>query len=124
MKMCSAHWQTCRQAIDAVGLGGLVTQGGDALLERVVGPELEGAPLTQRFDPLWSINSHWWGVALECGGLSIMETPEDGRNDGHYCPLCEMAAHYPDFIVDVEVGKVADDMAAWARTEKLIPALS
>lgn len=121
MKMCADHWATCRKAIKDRGLDGLVARDGRQVMDDAVA-DLSGEPDldNSRFDPLMSMNWHWSGVALKAGGLSMMaEGP--ASNDGHFCPLCEMASHYPDFDPEDEVSKVADQMLAWAREQSLVP---
>ena len=124
MRICKDHWQTCRDAIEAAGLSSLVNKNPEGAHEHMMA-ELEGTPPEKNFDPLMSMNWHWSGIALKAGGLSMMGRTPDGSNEGHYCPLCELASHYLDtFKVADEVKTVADQMAVWARSQSLIPALS
>lgn len=124
MRICRDHWALCRQTIDEKGLGSLVARDAKTAVDDAVA-DLNGEPdpKHERFDPLMSMNWHWCGVALRAGGLAVMgKGPEE--NDGHFCPLCELASHWPDFSPQQAVSGVADEMVAWARTEGLIPAVA
>lgn len=123
MKICHDHWGICRDAVRDAGLDGLGSRDGEEAIERFTA-ELQEVSPEKNFDPLMSMNSHWWSVALKCGGLAMMGETPDGSNDGHFCPLCELDSHYKEFDVLVEVRSVADQMAKYARAEKLIPQLS
>lgn len=124
MRICKDHWALCRQAIEDRGLSSLVARDGKEACDNAVA-DLEGEPdpKNERFDPLMSMNWHWYAVALQAGGLAMMgEGPAE--NDGHLCPLCELDVHYADFNPAERVNDVADQMAAWARGEGLIPGVS
>lgn len=124
MRMCKDHWDVCRQAVENKGLGQLVARDGVEACDNAVA-DLKGEPdpKHERFDPLMSMNWHWSSVALKAGGLAMMGKGPD-ENEGHFCPLCELAAHWPDFNPQTSVNDVADQMATWARSEGLIPALA
>lgn len=121
MKMCKLHWETCRDAIRERGMYDLVLKSGEAALENIE-KELKGD--TAHFDPLMAMNNHWWGAALQAGGLYLMGEAPDGSNEGHYCPLCEFEKHSEGFVAEEAVGAIADQMADHARKEGLIPAVS
>lgn len=123
MRICKEHWQMCRDAIDERGMAGLVARDSKEALENI-SEELKGGKAP--FDPLMSMNWHWSNGALRHGGLYMMSVDAEANptNEGHYCPVCEFAKHYSDFDPKQEIGKVADQMAAHARTEGLIPAVS
>lgn len=123
MRICLPHWQVCRDAVSEAGLDGLVSSDGGEVVERV-SREFRGEEDAKDFDPLMAMNSHWWSVALEHGGLAMMGEAPDGSNEGHFCPLCELASHYKDFDPKTEVNSVASQMATYARSENLIPRLS
>lgn len=99
----------------------LVAADGEEAAERTV-DELEGRPA--KFDPLMSMNWHWTGNAMRCGGLYLMAQNETGENDGHYCPVCEFVKHSEGFDAKREIEAVADQMAAHCRAEGLIPKIS
>lgn len=122
MRICTKHWDVCKAAVDKHGLSSLVSNSGREACDKMMA-EMQGAPTKQNFDPLLSMNNHWWSVALQCGGLYLMGQNEDGSNDGHYCPLCELESHYKEFKAEAEVDMVADQMSKWARKEGLLPAL-
>lgn len=124
MRICKDHWALCRQAIEDRGLSSLVARNGkEACYNAVADIEGEPDPKNERFDPLMSMNWHWSSVALQAGGLAMMgEGPAE--NDGNLCPLCELDVHYADFNPAERVNDVADQMAAWARSEGLIPSVS
>jgi hypothetical protein len=120
MKMCQKHWDLCRAAIDSHGLAPLVAANGQEACNKMMA-EMEGAPTRENFDPLLSMNNHWWATALQCGGLYLMGQNQDGSNDGHYCPLCELDSHYKEFVPEAEVNMVADQMLEWVKKEGLLP---
>src|SRR5690348_12627614 len=113
MRICREHWKMMRDAVETRGLSGLVAKDGKQAVDDMVS-ELRGEPDAkhERFDPLMSMNWHWSGVAMEAGGLAIMGKGPDS-NDGHFCPICELAAHYSDFKPEVSIGNVADQMREW-----------
>jgi hypothetical protein len=117
MKVCTSHWKLMRDTIEDRGMGGLVLKSGEALGENIE-KELNGEKA--HFDPLMSMNTHWWSVALQNGGLYLMGTPEDGANEGHYCPLCEFEKHSEGFVAVEAVGSIADQMRDYAIAENLI----
>lgn len=123
MKICQTHWALCRTAVDERGLGGLVASDGREAVERLK-DEMQGAAARDTFDPLMSLNTHYTGEALRCGGLYLMGRNETGENDGHYCPICEFEAHSDSFDAAEAIGEIADQMAEWARSEGLVPPIS
>lgn len=86
--------------------------------------EIEGDDLKRTFDPLLSLNNHFTGDALRCGGLYLMDQNESGENDGHYCPICEFVKHSPGFDAKASIDGIADQMATWAREQNLLPRVS
>lgn len=121
MRICKQHWAEMREAIEARGMSGLIAKDGkQAVDDTVADLNKEPDPKNERFDPLMSMNWHWGSIALKAGGLGMMgEGPES--NDGHFCPICELASHYDDFKPKAEIAEVADQMLDWARTEGLVP---
>lgn len=121
MRMCKPHWAMMREAVEARGMSGLIAKDGkQAIDDAVADINREPDPKHERFDPLMSMNWHWSGIALKAGGLGMMgQGPES--NDGHYCPICELASHYDDFKPEAEIGNVADQMLDFARGEGLVP---
>lgn len=122
MRICKPHWDVCKAAIEKAGLSSLISEDTPKKqIEEAVAVS-EGKPSEKPpFDPLMSMNNHWWSVSLEAGGLAMMgHNPAEG-SDGHFCPLCELAAHYKEFIVEKQVASIADQMAQYARDQKLIP---
>ncbi len=100
MQICKPHWDMMRKSIDERGMSGLVAKS---------------------VDPLMSQNWHWTNEALRCGGLYVMTLKEDGT---HYCPLCEFEAHAEGFVAQEAIDSVSDQMAAWCRSEGLLPKVS
>ncbi len=84
MKICSTHWTQCRAAIDKRGIGHLV--GNQESAVNRIKEELADSQTKKSYDPLLSLGFMLYGRALECGGLYLMTTKEDGSE---YCPLCE-----------------------------------
>ncbi len=123
MKICRDHWSMCRQAIEDRGMSGLVARDGEQAHENIV-EELQGG--SPPFDPLMSMNWHWTNEALRCGGLYLMAVDAEANpaNDGHYCPICEFVKHLEGFDAPASIGTIADQMAAHARSEGLIPSVS
>lgn len=101
----------------------LVSRDGKDATEKMVS-ELQGGDAKTTFDPLLSLNSHFSAEALRCGGLYIMGQNDTGENDGHICPVCEFVKHAKGFDAKEAIGNIADQMAEWARSEGMIPALS
>lgn len=120
MKMCQKHWDMCRKAIDDNGLTPLVPTDAETAFEKMIAP-LEGTKPEDAFDPLMSMNWHYSNIALENGGLYLMTQTEDGSNDGHYCPMCEIEKHTTGFSCEESTDSVAKQMATWAREKELLP---
>lgn len=118
MRFCQLHWDMCREAISQRGMEGLIAKSGEQAVKNAMA-ELEGEK--PPFDPLMSMNWHWYSAALKNGGLYLMEQDPSGANEGHYCPLCEFTKHAKGFDGKTEIEKVADQMAAWCREQGLIP---
>ncbi len=94
MKFCQPHWDELKAAVIAHGVGDLISSDGAEAVSRMT-DELKGkAPTLERYDPLLTAHGMITNRAMECGGLYLLmtQTP-DGRNDGHWCPLCEVDAH-------------------------------
>jgi hypothetical protein len=53
-----------------------------------------------------------------------MMAPEDGSNDGHFCPLCEYEKHSPGFVASEAIDLVSGQMADYCRSEGLISQIS
>lgn len=123
MRICKPHWQVRRDAVESRGMMSLVSADGEEALDRTV-DELKGGDTKKNFDPLMSMHWHFTNLALEYGGLYLMGTPEDGSNDGNFCPFCEFEKHNKEFIPKEQIEKVADEMRAWCLEEKLIPAIA
>ncbi len=121
MRICKEHWQMMRDAVAVRGMDALVAADGEEAMQSVV-IELRGGKA--KFDPLMSLNWHFTGEAMRCGGLYLMGQNETGENDGHYCPICEFAKHSKGFEAKEAIGNIADQMAVHCRAEGLIPQLS
>ncbi|TAN09876.1 MAG: hypothetical protein EPN45_07230 [Rhizobiaceae bacterium] len=123
MRICKDHWSMCRAAIEERGMSGLVARDGKEATDNAM-EELQGG--NPPFDPLMSMNWHWSGEAMRCGGLYLMAVdPENNPdNEGHYCPICEFAKHSEGFEAKVAIDMIADQMADYARAEGLIPQVS
>lgn len=121
MKMCMPHWEMCREAVTDRGMYGLVLKSGKAAVDNIV-EELQGGE--PAFDPLMSLNNHFWGEALRCGGLYLMGQNETGENGGHYCPICELEKNSRAYIAKEAIGSIADQMRDHAIKQKMIPEAS
>ena len=99
---------------------GLVAKSGVELVEKVKG-EFDGENTKATFDPLMSINYHFTGEALRCGGVYLMGQDPSGANEGHYCPVCEFEKNSKGFEAEKSINSVADQMLEWCRTEGLLP---
>lgn len=129
MKICKAHWQMMRDAVDARGMMGLVAKSGDAAMEDQV-QQLEEAQATgsvseqttrDTFDPLMSMHWHWMNGALRNGGLYLMgQNDAPDAEDRHYCPVCEYAKNVRDFSAEKEIGSVADQMREYCVEQELL----
>ena len=119
MRICKPHWDMCRAAIDVHGLSSLVSKSGEEAAERLVA-EANGDKSAENFDPLMSMNNHFMGQALQCGGLYLMSQNESGENEGYYCPLCEFEKHNKDWNSQDKINETATAMAEYARDEGLI----
>ena len=119
MRICKEHWQMCRDAIDELGMGHLGAKSGKVALDNIV-DELQTGE-TPPFDPLMSMNNHWWSEALQSGGLYLMGQPEDGSNEGHYCPVCEFSKHQKGFDARSTIHNIASQMQAYCYDEGIIP---
>ncbi len=115
---CQPHWDALRAAVEARGLGGLVSRGGEAAAAQMA-DELTLGTVGDRegFDPLlrsWSMIS---GQALEMGaGLAE-------------CPLCYVETHHntctqPDCLKptpDDWIAGCVDGVRAYAQEIGLVP---
>ena len=120
MKMCSKHWEVCKEAVKSRGMWDLVARNGEEAAENLM-TEAQGGKAP--FDPLMSMNNHWWGNALQNGGLYLMnlDLAANPENEGHYCPLCEYEKHSKGFDAKAAVEQVADQMLQYCRSERLVP---
>lgn len=132
MKICKDHWQMMRDAVESHGMMDLVAKSGEAAVDDQA-RQLEEAQRTgsvseqttkETFDPLMSMHWHWMNGALANGGLYLMGSPEDGSNEGHYCPVCEFAKHTENFDAKARIESVAAQMRVYCIEQKLIPATS
>ncbi|MHC1598881.1 MAG: hypothetical protein ACXQT0_04805 [Candidatus Methanofastidiosia archaeon] len=82
IKMCQKHWAKCKKAVEAKGLGHLISDSGKDLADKMMDVENK-----RDYDPLFALIIVITGHALECGGLSLMLDEEE------YCPLCESIEH-------------------------------
>jgi len=117
MKICQPHWDALRKAIDDRGLSGLVAGDGHKAHAAMV-REIEGRSEPGDWDPLmaanWSIHSR----ALECGGLYLLASDENGRQ---YCPLCEAEKHGGAGCAQEWIDGCSNAMLEHARENHLIP---
>lgn len=124
MKFCMKHWNECREAVEAHGLSGLVSKSGEELAKIIS----NGSETPQNFDPLFSMNNHFFGIAIKVGGLYMLEVDPTNEalkaNEGHRCPACEPETHAPGYVFKNEAMKVAKQMADWCRENKMIPAVN
>lgn len=107
MKICPDHWAIMRQAIETRGLMGLVAKDGAQAADNMV-TELKGGE--PPFDPLMSLNMHFWNEGLRCGGLYMMGQDEHGNE---ICPVCEFVKHAKDFDAQKSIDGIADQIRAY-----------
>ena len=127
MRICKAHWDTCRAAIDERGMSGLVAKDGKQAVEDALADfNGEPDPKNERFDPLMSMHWHWTNEALRAGGLYLTAVDAEARpeNEGHFCPICEFEKHARDFDAPRHIGIIADQMLEHAREKGLVPLVS
>lgn len=120
MKICQAHWNMIRESVKSHGMDQLGPKSGEAAAENLTA-ELQGEPT--QFDPNMSHHWHWSQLSLKYGGLYMMDMDlaANPNNEGHRCPICEIAAHYADWDPQAEVNKVSQQMQAWCMESGLIP---
>jgi hypothetical protein len=106
MKICTEHWNMMRTAITKVGIEHLISKSNESLKEKIIS-EAKGEKET--FDPLYSMNNHYWSMGIESGGLYILEDSGAPENDGQYCPLCE-AEKYTNFNSQKDINRVAEEI--------------
>ncbi len=123
MRMCPNHWQMFKDIIEKFGMTGLISSSTEELCERIEDIK-ENGEQPANFDPLSELNIYWTMHALQIGGAYLAGQPEDGSNDGHYCPLCEWKKNAANFDPYQATEIVVSDMAAYARKNKLIAGLS
>jgi hypothetical protein len=124
MKICQTHWDQCRAAIDKHGMADLVAKDGEQAMGALQRTLQTGTEAKSDFDPLMSMHWHWMNTALRAGGLYLMGAdPEPNNNDGHYCPMCEYGKHSGHKAEDA-IEDIAQQIAAWCRSEGLIPKVS
>jgi hypothetical protein len=126
MRTCKDHWQLMRDAVDARGMSSLVAKDGQTAMANELA-QLEAAQAgdpephkAAPLDPLMSLHWHFANEALRCGGLYLMGQNDDGKNDGHFCPVCEFEKHAEGFVAKEAIGSVADQIADHCRAEGLI----
>jgi hypothetical protein len=95
MKICDAHWQELRQAIDNRGLTRIIAKDGEHAAKNMAA-QLQGGDTKDNYDPLMSAVYAIWGNAIEAFGLDIM------RPDAP-CPLCVLDQHIKE-CTDEECG--------------------
>lgn len=118
MKVCEPHWAMFRAAIDKFGMTALVpSTANDAVVRQSHGGVAD-------WDPLMAMFTHYMQNAIQEGGLYLLSQDPSGTNDGHYCPVCEYVKYAEDFDANRDIEKIAGQMAEWARSQGLLPALS
>lgn len=111
MKMCQAHWDALRAAIEERGLMKFVARSGQAVTEKIKG-QLVGQADKETFEPLMAANMAIWSNALERGGLYLLQ--------GDYCPICESEKH-GSHPAEWWINHAADDQLEKARNLGLLP---
>lgn len=118
MKICAAHWQQLRDALDARGLTHLISKDGEALTE-IVMDELNGVPKQERgYDPLYDANMMIWSRALQMGGLYLMTQKADGSE---YCPLCEVEVHLGEGMATEWINGCTEAIRKHCQEQGLVP---
>lgn len=121
MKFCAPHWRQMRATLETHGLSGIGAKTAGECLENIE-VELKGGKTD--FDPLMSMHWHYMNAAIANGGLYLMKQDPSGKNEGHYCPLCEFEARAPGFETQADLDNTASLMAAHARELGLLPRVS
>lgn len=111
MRICLAHWDRLKKAIDDRGLGHLVGTSHDA--HRKIVTELEGRGAENDLDPLLVCNNMIWAEGLKVCGLELMSPKEDGSER---CPICEVMRH----ILDEWINGPADAVLKDAQEKGLV----
>ena len=119
MKICSDHWNMIRSSVISHGLDHLGAKSGEQAIQDIK-KELDGTTTTDDFDPNMSHHWHWTNNAISNGGLYLMGQNKDGSNDGQYCPVCELAKHYKDFVPQTEIDKVSSQMLSFCKEKGLV----
>jgi hypothetical protein len=107
MKMCMPHWEELKAAIDAAGMGHLVSKDEATALASL-------DPANNAFDPLMSCTMSLYNSAIREGGMYLMFAKEDGTE---YCPCCEAALNdAPNWVA-----QIVEDCLTHAREQGLVP---
>ena len=85
MKICDAHWQDLKKAIDDRGLTRFIAKDGEAAA-KAMASQIQGGDEKESYDPLMGANFAIWGNALEVWGPGMMQ-------EGAPCPLCLLDKH-------------------------------
>lgn len=115
-----------RDTVDELGLSGLVAKSGEAAMEDVVrqieehqhSGDVSEETIKATFDPLMSMNNHYWSMGIQCGGIYMMGVDASGNE---YCPLCEADMHMSGFSSEADIKRIGNDMLTWCREQKLVP---
>ena len=124
MRICQAHWDELKQALEERGLMKLVCGSGEKAT-RVLMAQAQGDTSNNAYDPLLAANFAIWNNALECFGLGLMATDAP-------CPLCHLDECAKNGCGDPNCKKVhssggdwiryaADEQLENARERKLVP---
>ena len=126
MRMCEDHWAQLRAEVNKIGLGSLISEGGEEATKKMVAGLTEG-PSIDNFDPLLqahnAIMSNVMHLCSANGGqASVMELMSVRPDGGEWCPLCYInQQHYEacedphcDFTFDNWIGHaVAEQLQLW-----------
>lgn len=94
MQICKEHMERLRKAVEDKGVGHLISDEFDVILNRIR-EEFLGNPPRDSYDPLThAIYTLMSNALLYGGGYLLMQQP-----DGSYlCPCCEVNHHIPEGI--------------------------
>ena len=121
MRMCEDHWQKLRDAVDATGLGTLVSEGGqEAMMKMVAG--LQEGPSIDNFDPLMqahnAIMANTMTICQERGGqASVAELM--GAYGDDWCPLCYINEQHNQACEEEGCTYTFDSWCIYAAEEQL-----
>jgi hypothetical protein len=125
MRMCADHWGMLRAAVDATGLGTLVSEDGEEAMKKMVTGMQEG-PTIDNFDPLVQAHnallSNVMKLCMENGGQNSVAELMGLSPPGEWCqwcPLCYINEQHEQACEDPDCTFTFDDWCTRAAQEQL-----